>query len=113
MQSSRIENFVSSCASCTSRDRTVVAFATAHRLHNQCKSGDLRWAKGWSGYGFPVPNNIRGLLLGDEKLVARLWGVGSLRAIADLAVSKLSRQSGFFLEVERTLRGALTRGYAN
>ena len=31
------------------------------------KSGHLRWAKGWIGYGFPVPNNIRGLLLGDDK----------------------------------------------
>lgn len=31
------------------------------------KSGRLWWAKKWIGYGFPVPNNIRDLLVGDDK----------------------------------------------
>jgi hypothetical protein len=41
---------------------------------------------------------------GDEKLVARLWGVGSLRAIADLAAPSFGdnldfslRWSGFYV----------------
>jgi hypothetical protein len=31
------------------------------------KSGRLSWAEKWIGYGFPVPNNIRDLLVGDDK----------------------------------------------
>ncbi len=31
------------------------------------KSGRLSWAKRWTGYGFPVPSNIRDLLMGDDK----------------------------------------------
>jgi hypothetical protein len=31
------------------------------------KSGRLFWGKKWTGYGFPVPNNIRDLLVGDDK----------------------------------------------
>jgi hypothetical protein len=33
------------------------------------KSGKLSWADKWIGYGFPVPNNIRDLLVGDDKKV--------------------------------------------
>jgi hypothetical protein len=29
-------------------------------------SGQLSWAEGRSGYGFPVPRIIRGLLVGDD-----------------------------------------------
>ena len=32
------------------------------------KSGRLSWAKKWTGYGFPVPNNVRDLLIGDDKM---------------------------------------------
>jgi uncharacterized protein DUF6968 len=31
------------------------------------KSGRLVWAEKRIGYGFPVPNNIRDLLVGDDK----------------------------------------------
>lgn len=31
------------------------------------KSGRLSWAKKWTGYGFPVPSNVRDLLIGDDK----------------------------------------------
>lgn len=30
------------------------------------ESGRLIWADDWSGYGFPVPANIRDLLIGDD-----------------------------------------------
>jgi hypothetical protein len=31
------------------------------------RSGNLWWVEKWVGYGFPVPNNIRDLLVGDDK----------------------------------------------
>lgn len=31
------------------------------------KSGRLEWLEPGKGYGFPVPNNIRDLLVGDDK----------------------------------------------
>jgi hypothetical protein len=31
------------------------------------KSGRLEWLEGGRGYGFPVPDNIRDLLVGDDK----------------------------------------------
>jgi hypothetical protein len=31
------------------------------------KSGRLFWEKKWTGYGFPVPNNIRDMLVGNDK----------------------------------------------
>jgi hypothetical protein len=31
------------------------------------KSGHLSWANEWIGYGFPVPNNVRDMLVGDDK----------------------------------------------
>ena len=31
------------------------------------KSGHLSWENKWVGYGFPVPNNVRDLLVGDDK----------------------------------------------
>jgi hypothetical protein len=31
------------------------------------KSGCLSWDKGWAGYGFPVPNNIRDMLMDDDE----------------------------------------------
>ena len=42
-----------------------------------------------------------------------LMGSGESQGNSRPGGSKLWRQSGFFLEVERILRGALTRGYAN
>lgn len=30
------------------------------------RSGHLAWTDDWSGYGFPVPNGIRDLLIGDD-----------------------------------------------
>lgn len=30
------------------------------------KSGRLSWENGWAGYGFPVPNNIRDMLMEDD-----------------------------------------------
>jgi hypothetical protein len=30
-------------------------------------SGRLAWTNDWLGYGFPVPNNIRDLLAGDDR----------------------------------------------
>lgn len=30
------------------------------------RSGKLSWTSEWSGYGFPVPANIRDLLVGDD-----------------------------------------------
>ena len=30
------------------------------------RSGRLSWHPGWSGCGFPVPGNIRDLLIGDD-----------------------------------------------
>jgi hypothetical protein len=31
------------------------------------KSGKLSWARKWIGYGFPVPHNIRNILIGNDK----------------------------------------------
>jgi hypothetical protein len=31
------------------------------------RSGKLSWDDNWSGYGFPVPGNIRDLLAGSDK----------------------------------------------
>jgi hypothetical protein len=31
------------------------------------RSGKLSWDDNWSGYGFPVPGNIRDLLAGNDK----------------------------------------------
>ena len=31
------------------------------------KSGRLKWLEPGRGYGFPVPRNIQGLLIGDDK----------------------------------------------
>jgi len=31
------------------------------------KSGKLSSGESWQGYGFPVPNNMRDLLIGDDK----------------------------------------------
>jgi hypothetical protein len=36
-------------------------------LSDEHKSGNLSWGGKWLGYGFPVPNNIRDLLVGDDK----------------------------------------------
>jgi hypothetical protein len=35
--------------------------------HRHAKSGRLQWLEPGNGYGFPVPNNIRHLLVGDDK----------------------------------------------
>jgi hypothetical protein len=31
------------------------------------KAGGLSWSEKWIGYGFPVPSNIRNLLVGNDK----------------------------------------------
>src|SRR5262245_48032629 len=33
----------------------------------QDQTGRLSWSRKWTGYGFPVPSNIRDLLVGDDK----------------------------------------------
>lgn len=34
---------------------------------NEHADGKLRWEKSGGGYGFPVPRNLRSLLVGDDK----------------------------------------------
>jgi hypothetical protein len=37
------------------------------------RSGKLSWDDNWSGYGFPVPGNIRDLLAGNDKKTRASW----------------------------------------